>query len=80
MFLFDTVELSELIKLGHQRVNHLHAFEKLSAALLIATVLLTFGGVVLALEVGDLVLESAKVTLFGSELHDFLPELVDQSI
>ena len=80
MVLLDTVQLSELIQLGNQRVNHLHAFEQLCTALLVTPVLIAFGGGHLVLKVADLVLESANVSLLGLQLHNFLAQLVEKGI
>ena len=54
---FDAVELTELVQLGHKRVDNLHAFEELRAALLVASVLLTLHVICLVPQIVDLVLQ-----------------------
>lgn len=80
VLLFDAVELTELLKLGNKRVDHLQTFEELCAALLVTPVLLTSDNLVLLLEVSDLVAEGVGVPLPRSQLHHLLPERVEQCI
>ena len=70
---FNPVELAELIQFSDERIDHLHAFKELSTAFLVTSVLLTLSGVKLALQVCDLILESADIALLGPQLHNFLP-------
>lgn len=77
MFLFDAVELTELVQLSDKRVDHLHAFKQLLAALLVTLVLLRLNCVMLVVQVGDLVSQSVDVTLLSPKFHHFLPELVE---
>ena len=49
MLLFDSVQLPELVELGHKRINDLHALEQLGTALLIAPIFLTLSCIILAL-------------------------------
>ena len=77
MFLFDAVELAELIKLSDKRVDHLHAFKQLLTALLVTLVLLRLNCVMLVVQVGDLVSQSVDITLLSTQFHHFLPELVE---
>lgn len=77
MFLFDAVELAELIKLSDKRVNNLHAFKQLLTALLVTLVLLRLNCVMLVVQVGDLVSQSVDVALLSTQFHHFLPELVE---
>lgn len=76
VFLFDAVELAELVELSDKRVNHLHAFKQLLTALLVTLVLLRLNCVMLVVQVGDLVSQCVDVALFGPQFHHFLPELV----
>ena len=80
MLFFDAVQLTELIKLCHKRVNHLHPFKQLRTALLIASVFLTLSRIVFTLQVRYLVLKRCDIALFRPQLHDLLPELVQQRI
>lgn len=77
MFLFDAVELAELIKLSDKRVDNLHAFKQLLTALLVTLVLLRLNCVMLVVQVGDLVSQSVDVALLSTQFHHFLPELVE---
>lgn len=70
---FNPVELAELIQFSDERIDDLHAFKELSTAFLVTSVLLTLSGVILALQVRDLILESADVALLGPQFHNFLP-------
>ena len=80
VILLNPVQLTELVQFGHQRVNHLHAFEKFCSAFLVASVLLTLRRVVFALEVRKLILERRHVALFRPQLHHFLLHLVEESV
>ena len=77
MLLFNPVELTELIQLTHERIDDLHALEELGTAFLVASVLLTLCGVVFALQVSDLILESVNITLLSSQFHHFLPQVME---
>ncbi len=77
---FNSVELSELIKLSNETVNDLHAFIQFSTALLVAAVLFTLYVISFVPEVVDLVLQRVDIALLGSQLHHFLPQFVHQCI
>ena len=78
--LFNSVQLAELVQLCSQGIDHLEAFKQLLAAFLVAAILLSFGLVVLVLQVGQLIVKSPHVALLGAQLHYFLAQLVQQCI
>ena len=80
MIFLDPAQLPQLLQFTRQTVDHLHAFEKLRTAVLIATVLLTLRRIELVRQVGKLVLKACDVSLLGSQLHDFLPQFVQESV
>ena len=80
VILLNPVQLTELIQFGHQRVNHLHAFEKFCTTFLVTSVLLTLRRAVFALEVRKLVLEGCHIPLLRPQLHHFLLHLVQESV
>ena len=80
VILLNPVQLTELVQFGHQRVNHLHAFEKFCTAFLVTSVLLTLSRAVFALEVRKLVLEGRHIPLLRSQLHHFLFHLIQKSV